>query len=62
MLSDRKLIKEMQERFFDMELLMQSTQEERSLLFQHMYEKAKSGMTAEEIDAVKERVARAKRN
>jgi hypothetical protein len=38
---------------------MQANEPERIELLKHMYERAQSGMTAEEIDAVKERVTRA---
>jgi len=61
MATERELKVQLEERFYEMEWLMQSSEHERAILLQHMYEKAKSGMTAEEIDAVKERVSRAKR-
>lgn len=59
MATERELKLQLEERFYEMEKLIQANEEERAILIQHMYEKAKSGMTAEEIDAVKERVARA---
>ena len=45
---------------FDIVCLMNADEEERAALLQHMYARAQSGMTVEEIALVKERAAMAK--
>ena len=61
MATERELKTLQEATLYDILRLMQASEDERQVLLKHMYERAQSGMTAEEIDAVKERVARAKR-
>ena len=57
--TERELKTQQEATLYDILRLMQAGDAERKDLLTHMYERAQSGMTAEEIDAVKERVARA---
>ena len=57
--TERELKTQQEAALYDILRLMQAEPDEREKLLIHMYERAQSGMTAEEIDAVKERVARA---
>jgi len=58
MASEREIRERQETTLFDILKLMQATEEERTVLLKHMYERAQCGMTADEIDAVKERAAR----
>ena len=48
-----------QDRLFDIMMLLNSDNEQMIIRLNEMLERAQSGMTADEIDAVKERVSRA---
>ena len=61
--SERAMRTLQEEKLFDIILLMKMNENEKNTEIKRhlrqMYERAQSGMTADEIDAVKERAARA---
>jgi hypothetical protein len=58
--SEREMRTHQESILFDIIRLMQADDESlRKMLLRNMFERAKSGMTAEEIDAVRERVRNA---
>jgi hypothetical protein len=60
MATERELKTQQEQYLYDMLRLKYADEAERELLFNLFLERALSGMTAEEVDAVKERVARSK--
>jgi hypothetical protein len=61
MTAEREIKRDLEERLYDILSLMQADDNEIRTLLKQMFERAQSGMTAEEIDAVKERVSRARK-
>ena len=60
MSTERELKTIQEEKLFDLIKLKQSDEKEREALLTLLIERAQSGMTAEEIDTVRERVARSR--
>lgn len=59
MAAEREIKITQQDRLFDIMMLLNSEQDQMLVRLNEMLERAQSGMTDDEIDAVKERVARA---